>query len=693
MKLSFTQTLRFKLLLVSFSLVLIPWAGYHYLTQMETSLRHAQQTLLLSRAEIVAKMLTSHSESWLKDSGADQTTHERSLYVHPLASPPNLDGYAEEWFELKSQSRQFKANATTPDSVTIDWLAGSYGDTIYLLIEVRDPTLIYPVSESTLRDGDHLIVALPGASTKSRKYRLGTPSPGWVNVVDYETNRQQSAIRGEWQETQHGYRVELQIPHSLTAGYLSLAAVDIDTPKGKPVGIASTSGWNSNQSLSRLVMPSIQAKKLLSDLEVENHRYTILNKERHVLGRDGSIQPLSKPNPTLMSRILLLASPFLQETDLDAREGKGRLDGPEIRQSLLGKGAIFRYKTPGSKTMILSAAHPIEIKGRVVGTVVVEQSTHEILLLQQDALERLLLISLMLFIVTGGTLLLFASSLTRRITRLSHKYNRAVSPDGRIIEEVQTGNDKDELGELDRNFSAVLRRSVEYTGYLEAMASRLSHEFRTPLTMLQSSLENIQQANDSHRDSPYIERALDGTRRLNLILTRIREATRLEQSLQNSSKEPIVINAFCRSLCEAYTTTYPHINFEHRIPTDPIVGQISPDLISQAMDKLISNAIDFHHPDSPINIALEMAENNSVNIMVRNRGPLVAEKEIPKLFHSMQSSRKNSDSQIHLGLGLYLVRLIAEFHGGHAWMMNEAEGPCFVITIAYAKLKRSSQEN
>jgi K+-sensing histidine kinase KdpD len=79
--------------------------------------------------------------------------------------------------------------------------------------------------------------------------------------------------------------------------------------------------------------------------------------------------------------------------------------------------------------------------------------------------------------------------------------------------------------------------------------------------------------------------------------------------------------------------------------------------------------------------------------MVRNRGPLVPENEIPKLFHSMQSGRPGNDSQIHLGLGLYLVRLIAEFHDGRAWMKNEPEGPCFVITLAYAKSIRSSQEN
>jgi signal transduction histidine kinase len=101
------------------------------------------------------------------------------------------------------------------------------------------------------------------------------------------------------------------------------------------------------------------------------------------------------------------------------------------------------------------------------------------------------------------------------------------------------------------------------------------------------------------------------------------------------------------------------------------------------MDKLISNAIDFHQPNTAITIELELANGKTLNIMVRNQGPQVPENEIPRLFHTMQSSRKSNKSQIHLGLGLYLVRLIAEFHGGNAWMQNEAGGVCFGITLPY----------
>ncbi|MCU7856114.1 MAG: hypothetical protein KZQ79_10560, partial [Candidatus Thiodiazotropha sp. (ex Lucinoma borealis)] len=107
----FTQSLRFKLLLASLTLLLIPWAGYHYLLEMEASLRQAQETLLLNRAEIVANMLATDSSNWLTDSQAGENISTNSLYVHPLKKQPILDGYAEEWLALKSQSRQFKASA------------------------------------------------------------------------------------------------------------------------------------------------------------------------------------------------------------------------------------------------------------------------------------------------------------------------------------------------------------------------------------------------------------------------------------------------------------------------------------------------------------------------------------------------------------------------------------------------------
>ncbi|MCU7922032.1 MAG: histidine kinase [Candidatus Thiodiazotropha sp. (ex Dulcina madagascariensis)] len=677
----FFQSLRFKLLLASLSLLLIPWAGYHYLLEMESSLRQAQEALLSSRAEIVANMLAADSDNWLPETGPDGNQTANSLYVHPLENPPDIDGYAEDWLALKSQSRRFDASASRADAVSFDWLAGFHAGLLYLMIEIRDERLVYPRSDKRLNDGDHLILALPGPAAKARLYLLGTSAPGWINAIEAGSGREQSAIRGEWQESPQGYRLELRVPRSLANGRLSLAVVDIDQPGAAPAGIASTSGWRNNDNLALLVMPTLQTDRLLQGLDSQTHRYSILNLERQVIGRHGSISPAIDIGNNPLSRLFSLLISVPTASTGDSREKLGRLDGPEIRRALSGEGGIYRYQLPGSKVMTLSAAHPILVDDRVTGTVVVEQTTREILLLQQSASDRLLLISLMLFVITGGALLLFASSLTRRITRLNRKYHQAVSKDGRIVHEVSATRDRDELGELDRSLRAVLQRSKAYTAYLESMASRLAHEFRTPLTIVQSSLENIQNDSDRASASPYVKRALEGTRRLNLILTRLREATRLEQALQGAELVDVDITGLCRSLCRGYAGSYRQIAFDCQIPDHAIQARLAPELISQALDKLVSNAVDFHRPRTAICIELATREGETATILVRNQGPPLADEIKQRLFDSMVSLRNTRDDQPHLGLGLYLVRLIAEFHQGRTWAANEDDGVCFAIDL------------
>ncbi|MET0043486.1 MAG: hypothetical protein ABW100_08220, partial [Candidatus Thiodiazotropha sp. 6PLUC3] len=114
---SFFRSLRFKLLLASFTLWLIPWAGYHYLQGMESTLRQAQERLLMNRAEILANMLASEADEWLLLNPADSPGSSKSLYAFPLPEPPVIDGYDEDWLEFKSQSERFSARSAVNQAV------------------------------------------------------------------------------------------------------------------------------------------------------------------------------------------------------------------------------------------------------------------------------------------------------------------------------------------------------------------------------------------------------------------------------------------------------------------------------------------------------------------------------------------------------------------------------------------------
>ncbi|MEN8167599.1 MAG: ATP-binding protein [Pseudomonadota bacterium] len=683
-KRSFYQGLRFKLLLVSLTLLTIPWAGYRYITEIEIFLRNAQEEVLLGRAEMVANILTPQIKVFLLNSNRpDGKPLSNVLYVHPLDQPIQLDGYPEEWYPLLAQGRVFRASESNPQAAAFDLLIGHRNDSLYLLVLVKDVTPIYARSDRDPASGDHLLLALPGSEGKTRQYSIGTQAPGWVMARTLATSLPAPSIRGEWQETKWGYTIELRLPLKLAEGALSLALVDKDSVGQHEIsGIAATSGLQRTESLSRLLIPSPEVNQLLHQMGQPNTRIRILNRQRLVIAQNGrlDLNPQHRTNG-IVSSLLSLILPLEQEDFHDKRENLGRLDGPEIRTALNGRSASYRYQIRDNDIAILSAAYPIIDNDQISGAVMIEQTTHEMLAIQHGALVKLAKISLVLFLLTGISLLFFASRLTGRIRRLSQTIDTTVSGDGRISRELSSDAREDEIGDLERSFASVMQRLREYNSYLEAMASRLAHEFRTPLVMVKSSLENLEQDDDPATRARYLARASEGTERLANILDRMREATRLEQALQMAEQERVNLSELVEAVSDNYISTYPATRFECRVPDQAVNTLAAPELIVQALDKLVSNAVDFHTKGTPIVIELGLIDRAMCQLKVSNQGPKLPAAMELQLFDSMVSVRGASEGQPHLGLGLYLVRLITEFHLGVAKARNTAEGVSVSIEL------------
>jgi signal transduction histidine kinase len=230
-----------------------------------------------------------------------------------------------------------------------------------------------------------------------------------------------------------------------------------------------------------------------------------------------------------------------------------------------------------------------------------------------------------------------------------------------------------------------MQRLQEYHAYLEAMASRLAHEFRTPLVMIKSSLENLEQDNDPASRTRYLARASQGTGRLHQILDSMRETTRLEQTLQMAEQKTVDLTDLVKVMCDSYGSTYPHTRFTCRVPTHAIQTHAAPELLVQALDKLVSNAVDFHTPGTAVVFELGRIDRGMCQLTVSNQGAKLPAAMQQQLFDSMISVRDSSDQEPHLGLGLYLVRLIAEFHLGAAKAENTENGVAVSIALPVQK--------
>jgi K+-sensing histidine kinase KdpD len=112
---------------------------------------------------------------------------------------------------------------------------------------------------------------------------------------------------------------------------------------------------------------------------------------------------------------------------------------------------------------------------------------------------------------------------------------------------------------------------------------------------------------------------------------------------------------------------------------DDAMTRGSPELIIQMLDKLIDNAVGFSNDRDTIAIELR-TENDSLLLSVANPGPHLPERMRSQLFDSMVSMRPG-DAGKHLGLGLYVAKLIAEGHSGKISAENIDNGVMFVVTL------------
>ena len=353
--------------------------------------------------------------------------------------------------------------------------------------------------------------------------------------------------------------------------------------------------------------------------------------------------------------------------------------GWDVAAALQGTPATRARHTRDGRAVVISAAHPIWSGDEVAGAVVTEETTNSVMSVKSAALERLLLLTLAAFAGAAVLLMAFATRLSVRIRRLRDEAESAIDARGRITRLTSGSNAGDEIGDLSRSFSAVLERLAEHHAYLESMAGRLSHELRTPIAVVRSSLENLKlSGEDSAR---YIERAEQGLARLGRILERMTEASRLEQSLSGVERTRYDLSAVVRGCVEGYRLAYPQSAFVLELPPGRLEVQGSPDLAAQLLDKLVENAVDFSRPGAPVRVTLEQS-NGAASLTVSNKGPLLPDRMRTRLFESMISVRDAPGAATpHLGLGLYVARVIAQFHGGTIAASNLTSGDGVAVGV------------
>jgi two-component system sensor histidine kinase ChvG len=446
-------------------------------------------------------------------------------------------------------------------------------------------------------------------------------------------------------------------------------------------------------SVSRPVSEEI--KLLTTGLARAGSRIWIIDSRLRLVAVAGSLDNTTAPPPATPSfgaleRMVRALLQPLFESKPTAWAGSNEevipndvvFGGRDMERALDGTPS-WRLRTANDGRAILSAVHPVWVGDNVVAAVLVEETTQPILSFSNRALEQLTAVTLIVFTAGGLMLFLFASRLSSRLRKLRDEAENAIDSQGRVRGLVSGEGARDEIGDLSRGFSTVLERLAQYNDYLEHMAGRLSHELRTPVAVVRSSLDNLRMQPLPQEAAIYLSRANEGVNRLDTLLTRISEATRLEQVVRSSAPERFDAHAVLAGCVQGYASVYPARTFVLDANDQPLFLSGDRDLFAQMLDKLAANAVDFAIGDDAIRFRL--ADSSGVAALtVSNSGPLLPAGMEDRLFQSMVSVRPITNSlEPHLGLGLYIVRLIAEFHGGRVCAANRPDSTGVSIEITF----------
>jgi dedicated sortase system histidine kinase len=685
--------LRTKLLLLALTTLVLPWAGCQYAREMEKMLRESEQQSLLAVATTIAGSLKGRQELLFRGESLEAVTSSTARDITPvvLSGAPLIDGRADEW---DTDSRNL-IRVAGPGGDSSQLLAATHERWLYLALLVRDNKVVFdasmlaPLDSATV--GDRVWLAFDDRRGGQSQLFFSSTGPGRVVARRIETREygreeavEEPRIEAVWQRSRDGYVLELGVPLTMLGQHIGVLIDDRDR-RGATRASYGTLEVADLRATGRLIAASPDLNEHLRQFAQPGVELTVASSTGAILTRIDA--PALPGDYTRMRGFLPRMYRLFLDGDAIPRSisQAERQRAAESLTTRVARGkpdtALFAGRYENS--VIVAAASPIySSDGKsVFGVIQLAQTADRWLTLRDRALTRLLNLTLFVTLFAVVAAFWFAGRMTLRISRLGAASETALGREGNLSRVLPESDARDELGDLSRSFSSLLGRLDEYTGYLRTLAGKLAHEIRTPLTIIRSSLENLEsEGGNSANAKVYISRAREGSERLAAILTAMGAATRVEEAIAHSDRQRFDLANLVREAAGAYGAAFPTKRFSAEVPDEPVEINGAPELIVQMLDKLVDNAVDFSADAATISIVLR-AEAAHVELSVANPGPPLPPETGSRLFESLWQSRAESDKRPHFGLGLYIVRLIAEFHGGTARAENLPDDSGAIFTV------------
>lgn len=246
---------------------------------------------------------------------------------------------------------------------------------------------------------------------------------------------------------------------------------------------------------------------------------------------------------------------------------------------------------------------------------------------------------------------------------------------------------------------SILVAATDFSASIKKLKDTFSfnmiHDFRNPLTIISNAAEIINDTADvitSEQVKEISRTILKNSERLGAMMDSVLDYAQITAGkgiYLEFRKEDIV--KVVKAIADDIAVTHP-LRVKCEFPPGPVKCNFSPEGITRAMENLVTNAIKYGAPDTPIEVGLKQ-QDKKIELYVRNYGNPIPKEDQKWIFspHVRTKEARKNEKQ-GWGLGLAYVQEIAKEHGGEAKVESSKEkGTLFSIVIA-SDLKRADEK-
>jgi two-component system phosphate regulon sensor histidine kinase PhoR len=208
--------------------------------------------------------------------------------------------------------------------------------------------------------------------------------------------------------------------------------------------------------------------------------------------------------------------------------------------------------------------------------------------------------------------------------------------------------------------------------------ANVSHELKTPLSVVRmfGELLMTQRVSSPEKQRQYLEMICRESERLSALIENVLDFAALERGKQKYEREEVdlaeILTRGVDTVRQRFDTLEVRVELPEMVPT----VLADPQAILLAVINLLDNAVKYGE-GTPIDVSLSV-KSREVCIQVRDRGPGIPREETRRVFDRFYRVRRPGQQVRGSGIGLSLVKHIADAHGGRAWADNAPDGGAIV---------------